>query len=213
MNLADLRNEYMKHGLRRNDLCDDPIKQLGLWLQEAIEAKICEPNAVSLATANSEGYPSVRTVLIKHIDEQGVYIFTNKTSRKGIQLAANPHASIAIPWIPIERQITIEGTIAEIQVETAENYAYSRPRGSQISTWASDQSSPVPSRRYLEERYEHYEKKYEGKPIPMPEHWGGYCIQPLRIEFWQGRPNRLHDRFAYTRKKLDTPWEIQRLAP
>lgn len=213
MNLADLRNEYMKHGLRKDDLCNDPIKQLERWLHEAIAANICEPNAISLATADNKGRPSVRTVLIKHLDEQGLYIFTNKKSRKGIQLASNPHASIAIPWIPIERQVIIEGIARELPEEAAKSYALSRPRGSQLSTWASDQSSPIPSRSHLEERYEHYKKQYEGKPIPMPKHWGGYCVQPLRVEFWQGRPNRLHDRFVFTRKTLDAPWKIQRLAP
>ena len=213
MKLADLRNEYMQSGLRRKDLCEDPIRQLQSWLAEAIEAKICEPNAMSLATADETGKPSVRTLLLKALDMHGAHFFTNKNSRKGLQLAQNPHASIVLPWLEIERQVILEGSIIELPQNVSEDYAHSRPRGSQISTWASNQSTPIPSRSYLEERYEHYRAQYEGKTIPMPEYWGGYCLQPLRVEFWQGRPNRLHDRFLYTRDSLNSPWKLERLAP
>lgn len=213
MKLADLRNDYMQRGLRRKDLCEDPIKQLQIWLNEAIKAQTNEPNAMSLATADDKGLPSVRTVLMKHLDETGAHFFTNKKSRKGMQLAANPYASLVIPWIQLERQVIFEGHVIELSHEVAEIYAHSRPRGSQISTWASNQSEAIPSREYLEERYKHYEETFAGHPIPMPNHWGGYCVQPLYIEFWQGRPNRLHDRFAYTRATLASPWNLQRLAP
>src|SRR5690606_14622303 len=173
---------------------------------------IVEPNNLTLATASADGFPSARTVLLKGYDARGFVFYTNQQSRKGRELAENPRASLVFWWDRLERQVVIQGTVTPVPDDEADDYFHSRPRGSQLGAWASRQSTVIESREVLERRLEELEKEYEGKEIPRPEYWGGYVVKPLSIEFWQGRPNRLHDRLRY-RLSDDGAWIIERLSP
>jgi len=199
-------------GLRRRDLDPNPIKQFGNWFTAAIEAGIRDVNAMSLATATADGRPSVRIVLLKEFDHDGFVFFTNYQSEKGHQLEANPHAALAFYWIELDRQIRVSGTVEKTSREESERYFHSRPPGSQLGAWASRQSEVLDARRVLDARMAEITERFADKPIPLPPHWGGFRLKPDTIEFWQGRPDRLHDRFRYTLQSNGT-WLIDRLAP
>jgi pyridoxamine 5'-phosphate oxidase len=209
---AASRYEHAAHGLRRRDLDPDPIKQFSNWFTAAIEAEIRDVNATSLATAGHDGKPTVRIVLLKGFDSDGFVFFTNYESEKGVQLEANPYAALAFYWIELDRQIRISGKAEKTSREESERYFRSRPVGSQLGAWASRQSEVLDARRVLDARMAEVTERYADKPIPLPPHWGGYRVIPDVIEFWQGRPNRLHDRFRY-RLQSDGSWLIERLAP
>jgi pyridoxamine 5'-phosphate oxidase len=209
---AASRYEHAAKGLRRSDLDPDPIKQFGNWFTAAIEAGIRDVNAMSLATAGADGRPSVRIVLLKGFDQDGLVFFTNYESEKGKQLDANPYAALAFYWIELDRQIRISGKAERTSREESQTYFHSRPVGSQLSAWASRQSQVLDGRRVLDARMAEMTERFAEKRIPLPPHWGGYRVKPDIIEFWQGRPNRLHDRFRYTRRNNGT-WLIERLAP
>jgi pyridoxamine 5'-phosphate oxidase len=210
--LTGLRHEYDAHGLRRADLHSDPFKQFGAWFAAALTADIRDVNAMSLATATPEGKPSVRIVLLKAFDERGFTFFTNYDSEKGKQLAANPHAALNFFWPKLERQIRISGSVERTSREDSAAYFHSRPPGSRLGAWVSKQSEVIDSRQILDARLEQMEERFADGEIPLPPHWGGYRLKPDQIEFWQGRPNRLHDRFRYSRQ-TDGAWQIDRLAP
>jgi len=210
--LADLRKNYSRGALDAVDVDPDPIRQFQTWFAQALDAKLPEPNAMTLATVDAEGRPSARIVLIKGVDERGFVFFTNYDSRKGRELLANPAASLLFHWIELERQVRIEGRVEKTSDEESDAYYASRPLGSRIGAWASDQSQPLESREALEAREREMVAKYGDAP-PRPPHWGGYRLVPDAIEFWQGRPSRLHDRIVYTRGDAGAPWRIARLAP
>jgi pyridoxamine 5'-phosphate oxidase len=234
MAIADLRREYSLAGLRRNDLAADPIVQFGRWFEQATGAKMSgrvrsflirlykrllmitggqplDINAMTLATADKDGRPSARIVLLKGVDDRGFIFFTNYDSRKGQELAENPNAALVFYWGEQERQVCVSGEISRLEAGESETYFRSRPRGSQIGAWASSQSRPVADRVALEARWSEAERRFHGQEIPIPPNWGGYLLRPIRIEFWQGRPNRMHDRFCYTR--TPSGWNIDRLCP
>lgn len=213
MDITSLRQEYTQRGLRREDLNADPLEELKQWMQATIDAKLLEPNAASLATATKDGIPSVRTILIKSLSADGIDFFTNSESRKGREISENPHVALVIPWIPLERQVIIQGTVSKLSEAITETYAHKRPRQSQLSTWASQQSRPIPSREPLEEGLKAAETRFKDGPIPVPPYWAGYRITPTWVEFWQGRPSRLHDRFVYQRNSPNEAWSLQRLSP
>jgi pyridoxamine 5'-phosphate oxidase len=212
MDIADLRKEYGHAGLRRQDLKEDPFKQFEFWFQQAYEANLPEPNAMSLATVDAQGAPTLRTVLLKYFDSQGFVFFTNYESRKARQIQVNPHVSLLFLWIPLERQVQIMGTAAKVPTAESLKYFATRPRGSQLGAWCSQQSTIISSRQMLEITLDEIKRKFVNREIPLPSFWGGYRVVPVSFEFWQGRPNRLHDRFLYSRQQ-DGPWEIQRLSP
>ncbi|WP_162053878.1 pyridoxamine 5'-phosphate oxidase [Pontibacter pamirensis] len=211
-NLADIRNNYSRQALSEESVSTDPIKQFQAWLEEAIQAKAEEPTAMVLSTVDASGKPSARVVLLKDVSAQGLSFFTNYDSRKGLELKENPFASITFFWPALERQVRIEGKVVKVAPEVSDNYFHSRPKGSQIGAWASPQSQEVKSRKILEEADKKLTEQYATADlIPRPPHWGGYQLQPERMEFWQGRPNRLHDRIVY--KQQESNWNIKRLAP
>ncbi len=212
MSLAELRVDYSLSGLLEKDLAKDPFRQFERWFQEAQAAKVVEPNAMTLATVSRQGRPSARTVLLKAMDGRGFVFFTNYDSRKGQELSANPHATLLFAWLALERQVIVEGTVATVSREESEAYFHSRPRASQLGAWVSQQSAIIPGREVLEEGYKALEKKYAGETVPLPPRWGGYRVNPERVEFWQGRRSRLHDRLAY-RRNAQGDWVIERLAP
>jgi pyridoxamine 5'-phosphate oxidase len=210
--LSDIRKEYSKASLDISNVSPDPIHQFDKWFDEALRAEVLEPNAMSLATASKDNIPSCRIVLLKGIEENKFQFYTNFQSKKGKQLENNPVCALTFFWPELERQVRIEGTVTRIDEKRAETYFQSRPLGSQISAWSSPQSSAIDSRRILEERVGQIEKRFEGSSmLPKPHQWGGYQVDPLMIEFWQGRTNRLHDRVEFT--KIDGRWHVQRLAP
>jgi pyridoxamine 5'-phosphate oxidase len=212
MSIADLRREYSLTGLRKADLAADPLQQFRRWFDQAIAAGTYEPNAMVLATADAAGKPSTRVVLLKGLDERGFVFFTNYESRKARELAVNRHAALNFFWVELERQVCVTGTVTQVPREEAEAYFKTRPRGSRLGAWASKQSETVPSREVLEARLQELEKKYPDEEIPLPPFWGGYVLAPREIDFWQGRPNRLHDRFRYS-KQSDGRWLVERLSP
>ena len=207
-----LRYEHVAQGLRRSDLDPDPIKQFTNWFTAAIEAGIRDVNAMSLATTGPAGKPSVRIVLLKGFDQDGFVFFTNYESEKGKQLEALPYAALAFYWIELDRQIRITGKAQKTSRQESQTYFHSRPPGSQLSAWASRQSEVLDGRRVLDARMAEMTERFRNKRIPLPPHWGGYRVKPDVMEFWQGRANRLHDRFHYTRQ-ADGNWLIERLAP
>jgi pyridoxamine 5'-phosphate oxidase len=209
---AASRYEHIGKGLRRSDLNPDPIKQFANWFTTAIETGIRDVNAMSLATAGQDAKPSVRIVLLKSFDEDGFVFFTNYESEKGKQLEANPYAALGFYWIELDRQIRISGKVDRTSRKESQTYFHSRPVGSQLSAWASRQSAVLDGRRVLDARMEEMNERFAGKRVPLPPHWGGYRLKPDNMEFWQGRSNRLHDRFRYTRQS-DGSWLIERLAP
>ena len=212
VDIAALRHDYVAHGLRRADLDPDPIKQFGKWFEEAAAADIRDVNAMSLATATPDGAPSVRIVLLKAISERGFVFYTNYESEKGQRLAANPRASLNLFWVQLERQIRINGPVEKTSREESEEYFHSRPVGSQLGAWASAQSEVIANRQTLETELARVTERFAGGTIPLPPHWGGYRVVPETIEFWQGRADRLHDRFRY-RRQDSAAWIIERLAP
>ncbi|HEV2047070.1 MAG TPA: pyridoxamine 5'-phosphate oxidase [Chthoniobacterales bacterium] len=209
---AGFRHEYIGEGLRRRDLDPDPIKQFDVWFTAAAKAGIHDANAMALAAATLDGKPSARVVLLKDFDESGFVFYTNYASEKGRQLEENPRAALVLYWMEVERQIRIEGTVEKTSREESEQYFHTRPAGAQLGAWASRQSEVIDARRVLNARLEEMTERFAQGEIPLPPHWGGYRLKPERIEFWQGRPDRLHDRFRYTRQK-DGSWQIDRLAP
>jgi pyridoxamine 5'-phosphate oxidase len=214
MSLAELRREYTFGGLRRADLDANPIAQFQKWFAQAESAlgeKKLDANAMTLATADKNGKPSTRIVLLKGLNERGFFFYTNYDSRKGNELAENPNAALNFLWPELERQVCIAGSVEKTSRAESEKYFQSRPRGSQIGAWASEQSSVVKDRAQLEAKWSELEKKFPNE-IPLPPNWGGFVLSPKRIEFWQGRPSRLHDRFSYTRQ-ADNSWKIERLSP
>ena len=210
--VANFRNEYISNGINESELKDNPIDQFEVWLNEAVKNKLREPNAMFLATATPDGKPSGRVVLLKGFDERGFIFYTNYGSRKAIELDKNNATSLTFLWLEIYKQVRVEGTVQRISDKESDQYFNSRPRESQIGAWASDQSQPIANRNVLERKMEALEKQFEGKPIPRPENWGGFCVKPQQIEFWLGRANRLHDRILYQRSD-DNIWTKQRLSP
>jgi pyridoxamine 5'-phosphate oxidase len=210
--VANFRNEYISNGIAESDLKENPIDQFEVWFNEAVSNKLREPNAMHLATATPDGKPSGRVVLLKGFDERGFIFYTNYSSRKSHELEANNHASLTFLWLELYKQVRIEGIVHRIPPLEANHYFSNRPRGSQISAWASMQSQPVNSRHELELRMEDIEKEFSGKVVPRPENWGGYCLTPSKVEFWLGRSNRLHDRILYE-LQADNTWTKQRLSP
>jgi pyridoxamine 5'-phosphate oxidase len=210
MPIADLRKSYTLGGLRRVDLDANPIEQLQKWLQQAVDAQLLEPTAMTLATADKSGRTSARVVLLKGIDERGLLFFTNYESRKARELAENNRAALVFYWVELERQVRAVGGTAKISREESAAYFKSRPRGHQLGAWVSTQSEVIADRAVIEARFKVFEQKYPVE-VPLPPFWGGYVLSPTELEFWQGRPDRLHDRFRYT--KQSDGWWIDRLAP
>lgn len=209
--VAALRQSYTQNELLEENVLENPIKQFGKWFSEALKAQILEPNAMTLSTV-SAGKPHGRIVLLKGFDENGFTLFTNYKSNKGNDVAETPFASLTFFWGELERQVRIEGSIEKISAEESNEYFHSRPRGSQIGAWVSNQSSVIAGREVIEQHLLELENQFkEVEVIPRPAHWGGYCVNPERIEFWQGRPNRLHDRILFT--KVGDDWKIDRLSP
>lgn len=206
--VAALRREYARAGLSERDLAPTWHGQLRRWFEEA--GALREPNAMVLGTV-ADGVPSARTVLLKGFDERGLVFFTNATSRKGRELAANPRASLVLPWVDLERQVVVLGSVEAISAEDTEAYFRTRPRASQLGAWASHQSSVVASREVLTERFAVLEERWAGKDVPVPPFWGGQRVAPGSVEFWQGRPSRLHDRLVYLRE--GDRWRVERLSP
>ena len=214
--VADLRQDYTKAGLHEADAAADPFEQFSLWFDQALEADVAEPNAMTLATATAEGKPSARVVLLKGFDQRGFAFYTNYQSRKGQELAANPWAALVFWWEPLERQVRIEGHTERIEAEESDQYFGRRPRGSRLGAWASPQSQPIASRETLERSLEEIKTQYSDRmDVPRPAHWGGYRLRPTVFEFWQGRPSRLHDRLRYRLQgeAPDVRWHLERIAP
>lgn len=210
---ADMRREYEDRGLSRADLAPTWHQQFTRWFAEAVEAGVPEPNAMVVATADAAGRPSARTVLLKGFDPRGFVFYTNYESRKGNDLRVNPYAGLLFPWIALHRQVSVSGTVTPVARIDTEAYFASRPRGSQLGAWASPQSAVVPDRAALDARFARVEERFpDGTTVPAPPHWGGFRVRPHTVEFWQGRPGRMHDRLRY-RDTDDGEWIIERLAP
>ena len=211
-NIADIRQEYSKSGLRESELPGDPLSLFSRWLQEAIDANVEEPTAVIVGTVSPEGRPSTRTVLLKGLHDGKFIFYTNYESRKGKHLAQNPYISLSFVWHELERQVHIEGVATKVPSEESDEYFQKRPYKSRIGARISPQSQPIASRMQLIRAFVREVDRWIGKEVERPDNWGGYAVTPTRMEFWQGRPNRLHDRFLYT-LKTDGKWEINRLSP
>ena len=211
VDVSQLRREYLRGGLSRADLAEDPLRQFTTWFEQARTAELSDPTAMVLATVSSDGRPSQRTVLLKYYDSSGFVFFTNFESRKALEIAGNPQVSLLFVWLQLERQVIIGGRAARISMAESAKYFMSRPKDSQMAAWVSSQSHPLSSKKVLLQKfYEMKSKIGEGK-VPLPSFWGGYRVVPEEIEFWQGGENRLHDRFLYRRQ--GDAWNIARLAP
>lgn len=210
--VADLRKDYKMHSLDEHEISQKPFNQFQQWWDEAIRADIEEVNAMTLATASAEGVPSARIVLLKGYDENGFVFFTNYNSYKGHDLSENPRACLVFFWKELERQVRITGLVQKVSAAESDEYFLSRPSGSRIGAWVSPQSQVIRDRQWLDENEKEQLKKFEGKEIIRPEHWGGYRVRPITIEFWQGRSNRLHDRIQYSLDEAGE-WKVERLAP
>ena len=209
VDLSNLRKEYLQSGIIKEDLSQNPIEQFSLWFSQAMEANIIEPSAMSLAT--SDDSIGIRTVLLKYFDERGFVFFTNYESKKSKQIHNNPQAAILFPWLALERQVKVIGSVEKITKLESFKYFSSRPKDSQLGAWASQQSSKISSRSLLAQQFASMKKKFSSGEIPLPDFWGGYRVIPKSIEFWQGRENRLHDRFIY--ELSSGQWTISRLSP
>ncbi len=211
MDISHFRREYLKSGLEREDLLDDPMAQFSHWFNQAKDTGIPDPNAMILATVAANGQPSQRTVLLKYYDENGFVFFTNQKSRKAAEIRENPLVNLHFVWLDLERQISINGSAKAITAVESARYFITRPRDSQIAAWVSTQSKIISSRQLLLKSFSDMKAKFGTGEIPLPSFWGGYRVEPTSIEFWQGRENRLHDRFLYT--NLNNEWNVERLAP
>jgi pyridoxamine 5'-phosphate oxidase len=211
--LAAIRSEYSSHTLDESQVDTDPLTQFRLWFQEALGAQVKEVNAMCLSTINAMGRPESRIVLLKSVDDRGFSFFTNYKSAKGRQLELNPFAALNFFWPELERQVCIEGKVEKLPGIESDKYFNSRPRGSQIGAWVSEQSEVIENREWLENRLAELEKKFGTDEVPRPEHWGGYVLEPDAVEFWQGRPGRLHDRIQYLRVAPGESWMIRRVSP
>jgi pyridoxamine 5'-phosphate oxidase len=210
--IADLRREYASRSLTEADVRADPIEQFDLWFDEALKSQVMEPNAMTLATSSRTGEPSARTVLLKGVDAGGFVFFTNYESPKGQDLDENPRAALLFFWPELERQVRISGPVSRVEREASEKYFATRPVDSQCAAWAATQSAELPSRDVLERQFAEIKQRFDGSTVPCPPNWGGYRVTAERVEFWQGRPGRLHDRLLYTRHP-DGTWARTRLAP
>ena len=210
--IADIRKDYKQHTLSKSDVNAHPIRQFDIWWAEAIKAEIDEINAMTLCTASADGVPSGRIVLLKGYDDKGFVFFTNYNSFKGKELLENPRASIIFFWKELERQVRVVGVVEKVTEQESDEYFYSRPEGSRLGAWVSPQSTVIPNREWLDEKETHLKKEFGNEPVKRPPHWGGYRVKPVTIEFWQGRPSRLHDRIQYSLSG-EGKWAIDRLAP
>jgi len=211
-NIADIRRDYSHKSLSEADVDINPIKQFAAWWDEAVNSKIDEVNAMTLATASVDALPSARIVLLKEFNEKGFVFFTNYESYKGRQMAENPKACLVFFWKELERQVRVTGLIEKINTRQSDEYFHSRPEASRIGAWASPQSRVIENRQWIDEKFNELVKEMEGTDIARPPHWGGYIVKPVEIEFWQGRPSRLHDRIQYSLDE-NGGWKIERLAP
>jgi len=211
MDISTMRKEYTQAGLHREDLRDNPFEQFDVWFKQALNADLLEPNAFDLATVGDDMQPRSRIVLLKYFDKEGFVFFTNYESIKGRQIEQNPKAAMLFPWLSLERQVKIEGSVGKLNKKDSLKYFLSRPKGSQLGAWVSKQSSVISTRKLLEQKMDEVKRRYKEGKVPIPDFWGGYKIYPHRFEFWQGRQNRLHDRFCY--RKEGKNWEIERLSP
>jgi pyridoxamine 5'-phosphate oxidase len=214
MDISDFRRDYTQRGLDLPDLAPDPYDQFTLWFQQACDAELLEPNALVLSTVSPEGHPYQRTVLLKYFDRDGFVFFTNYGSRKAQHIEQHPQVSLLFPWYALERQLAITGTASKISAAESFKYFTSRPRGSQLGAWVSQQSQIISSRQLLEMQFEKMKQRFLNQDIPLPDFWGGYRVKPSSFEFWQGRPSRLHDRFLYTpAAEMESGWQVVRLSP
>ncbi|TKB05881.1 pyridoxamine 5'-phosphate oxidase [Desulforhopalus sp. IMCC35007] len=213
MDLSEFRREYLKGGLSRTDLHQNPIVQFSQWFEQAQKTDIPDSTAMILATVNGKGQPSQRTVLLKYYDEKGFVFFTNFSSRKASEIKENNHVSLIFVWLDLERQVIINGTAEKVPAAESARYFLSRPKESQMAAWVSSQSHPISSRQMLLQKFQEMKTKIGEGKVPLPSFWGGYRVEPNEIEFWQGRKNRLHDRFLYKKENGTDIWTIERLAP
>ena len=212
MDIKDLRREYLHDGLSEEKLLDDPLQQFNAWLEQAVKADLTDPTAMTIATVDKTGQPSQRVVLLKRADEKGFVFYTNLESKKALDIAQNSKVSLHFAWLPLERQVKIQGVATKLSSKEAFAYFTSRPRDSQLAAWSSHQSKRLSSRQILESAFEQMKNKFSKGDIPLPSFWGGYRVEIQRYEFWQGGANRLHDSFSYEQRD-DKNWQIDRLAP